>query len=58
MNNLTEREKRFLEDVDVYIRLLETLKEDYHRPSWYLTSINSSKVTRVRRMIHDLLKRY
>jgi hypothetical protein len=58
MNNLIEREKRYLEDVDVCIRLLETLKEDYHTPSWHLTNINSNKVTRVRRMIHDLLKRY
>lgn len=57
MNNLSEWEKRYLEDVDVCIRLLETLKKDYTSPVTYL-GINTSKVTRVRRTVHDLLKRY
>lgn len=58
MNNLSEWEKRYLEDVDVCIRLLETLKEDYHTPGCWTEKTNTSKVTRVRLTIHDLLKKY
>lgn len=64
MNNLSEwekeeklKQKRCLEDIDICIRLLETLKEDYIAPG-YSTKINASKVTRTRLMIHDLLKNY
>ena len=57
MNNLSEREKRYIDDVDICIRLLETLKEDYIAPGCY-DMINVSKVTRVRIMIHDLLKKH
>ena len=57
MNELSEWEKSYLEDIDTCIRLLETLKKDYITPG-YSTKINTSKVTRVRRTVHDLLKRY
>lgn len=57
MNNLSEREKRYLEDVDVCIRLLETLKENYTSPVIY-SGINTSKVSRVRITINDLLKKH
>lgn len=52
-----ERRERYLEDVDVCIRLLETLKEDYFTPGAH-SMINTSKITRVRIMIHDLLKNH
>lgn len=52
-----EYEERYLEDVDICIRLLETLKEDYFTPGTG-SMINTSKITRVRIMVHDLLKKY
>ena len=57
MNNLSEWEKRYLEDVDVCIRLLETLKENYTSPVTSL-GINTRKVSRVRITINDLLKKH
>ena len=58
MKAISEKEKRYLEDIDTCIRLLETLKEDYITPGHYYDKINTSKVTRVRLMIHDLLKNH
>ena len=50
-------QKRYLEDIDTSIKLLETLKSDYISPGTY-GKINTSKVSRVRLVIHDLLKKY
>lgn len=54
---MTTEEERFLKDVDICIRLLETLKEDCITPGCY-DMINTSKATRVRLTIHELLKKY
>lgn len=50
-------EKQYLEDIDTSIKLLETLKEGYITPG-SLRKINTSKVTRIRLIIKDLLKKY
>lgn len=57
MKNLSEYEKRYLEDVDTCIRILDTLRENYVTPG-YATRINTSKVSRVRITVNDLLKKY
>lgn len=56
MKTFSEKEKRYLEDVEACIRLLETLKKDYIAPG--TMDVNSSKTTRVRLVIQDLLKKY
>ena len=58
VREMTVEEERFLKDVDVCIRLLEVLKGNYYRPGYGSTVLNSSKISRVRQTIHDLLKKY
>lgn len=48
---------KYLDDVDTSIKLLETLKTDYITPGTY-GKINTSKISRIRLTIHDLLKKY
>lgn len=51
------KEKQYLEDIDASIKLLETLKEGYITPGSH-RKINTSKVTRIRLTIKDLLIKY
>ena len=51
------KKRRYLDDIDTSIKLLETLKTDYITPGTY-GKINTSKVSRIRLTIHDLLKKY
>lgn len=52
-----QNEENYLRDIDTSIKLLETLKTDYISPGTY-KKINTSKITRIRLTIHDLLKKY
>jgi len=52
-----EKEGKFLNDIVVCKLLLDTLLTDYVSPGTS-RKINSAKVTRVRLMIHDILKQY
>lgn len=52
-----EEIKKYTEDINICIRLLETLKKDYITPGT-ANKINSEKVKRVRLVIHDILKKY
>ena len=49
--------RRYLDDIDTSIKLLETLKTDYITPGTY-GKINTSKVSRIRLTINDLLKKH
>lgn len=49
--------REYIEDINLCIRLLETLKNDYITPGTS-SAINSDKVKRIRLTIHDILKRY
>ena len=49
--------EQYLGDIDTAIRILETLKTDFITPGWS-HQINSSKVQRIRLVVHDLLKKY
>ena len=55
MSNLSEWEKRYLEDIDICIRLLENQKVDYISPGC-LAKLNESKINRTRITINELLK--
>lgn len=48
--------EEFLSDVDICIRILNTLKQ--FDSKYHPNHINSAKVTRARLMIHDILKKY
>lgn len=48
---------KYLDDVDTSIKLLVTLKTDYITPGTY-GKINTSKVSRIRLTINDLLKKH
>lgn len=54
---LEEKEGRFLNDIAVCKILLDTLLSDYISPGTS-RKINTAKVTRVRLMIHDILKKH
>jgi len=52
---LYEKNQKYLDDIDVCIRLLENLKVDYTLPG-YLVRLNASKINRTRITINELLK--
>ncbi len=53
----SEKNKEYIEDINICIRLLETLQKDYITPGT-LSVINSAKVKRIRLTIHDILRKY
>ena len=56
-NEKRQNQLNYLNDIDISIRLLETLKTNYISPGTH-NKINKNKITRVRLIISDLLKKY
>ena len=56
-DTVEKRKEDYLRDIETSINLLQTLKVDYITPGTF-DNINTSKVTRIRLTINDLLKRH